>query len=236
MRERINKIAVVFIVSIFALSGVGAAYAMWSDTVTIHGTIETGTVEWAFEAPYTSTDPFDPATWGYLPGGVPGNPYFFRDYNCDPNNGFYGWGPTQYDSVNYPEPKNVGYGYLIEEDSHTLKMTIYDAYPGYFNHFDFWIHYFGSIPGKIDSLVIKNETGTVIETIRTLGTYEFDSSGDGISDMQIKWGHPFGDQLHYCDERDVSFGLCFLQPLPQGSTITLYLEYVVVQWNEYSAP
>lgn len=236
MKHNIDKMAAIFIASIFALSGLGIAYAAWTDTITIDGDVNTGSVLWEFQAPYTITDPYDTATWGYLPEGIPGNEYYFRDYNCDPNNGFYGWGPTQYDPVHYPEPKNVGHGYLIEEDSHTLKLDIYNAYPGYYNHADFWVHYIGSIPGKIDSLVIKNEAGIVIETITDLGIYEFDISGDGISDMQIKWGHPFGDQLHYCNERDVSFGFCFLQPLPQDSVITLYLEYVVVQWNEYTTP
>ena len=222
MKHNINKMAAIFIASIFALSGLGVAYAGWTDTLTITGDVTTGDVNWVVNLPITMSDTFAPPP--IYPTPTP-------DLNCDPNLGFNGMGSQPF----YVE-KNVGWGESTLIDDHTISMIIYNAYPGYYNHIDFWVHYIGSIPGKIDSFVIRNEAGIVLETIRDLGIYEFDISGDGINDMQIKWGHPFGDQLHYCNERDVSFGFCFLQPLPQDSVITLYLEYVVVQWNEYPLP
>jgi len=44
-----NKIGVIFIVSAIALAGIGASYAMWSDTITMNGTVTTGTfnVDWS---------------------------------------------------------------------------------------------------------------------------------------------------------------------------------------------
>ena len=220
MKHNIDKIAAIFIASIFALSGLGIAYAGWTDTLTITGDVTTGELKWEFgPAPPTVTDVYAPPP--YYPTDHP-------DYNCDPNIGFHGTYPQP-----YPVEKNVGWGEAFIVAPDTIQLNVYNVYPGYYNHLDFWVHYIGSIPGKIDRLDVRNESGVIVETIRDLGIYEFDISGDGVNDMQIKWGHPFGDQLHYCNDRDVSFGFCFLQPLPQDSVITIYLEYVVIQWNEY---
>ena len=42
MKHKINKMAAIFIATIFALSGLGIAYAAWTDTITIDGTVTTG--------------------------------------------------------------------------------------------------------------------------------------------------------------------------------------------------
>ena len=56
MKRKINKIAAVFIVSIFALSGLGVAYAHWTDTITITGDVTTGTLKWELELPISHAD------------------------------------------------------------------------------------------------------------------------------------------------------------------------------------
>jgi hypothetical protein len=219
MRHVINKISVVFMASIFALSGLSVAYSAWTDTLYIQGTVTTGTLEWEFgPSPPTITDVYAPPT------PTP-------DWNCDPNLGFNG---------PYPQPyvvdKNIGWGDTYIEDHDTIQLHIYSAYPGYYNHLDFWVHCLGTIPLKTDHAVVTNATGIVIATITGLGLYEFDISGDGVNDMQILWGDNFGTQLHYCQSQDISFGFCFLQPLPLNSDITIYINLVCVQWNEYPLP
>lgn len=220
MKHKINKMAAIFIATIFALSGLGVACAAWTDTITIDGMVTTGVVEWEFgPSPPTVTDVYAPPP--YYPTSYP-------DWNCDPNLGFNG---------PYPQPyvvdKNVGWGYTYIVDHDTIQLNIYNAYPGYYNHLDFWVHCLGTIPIKTDHAVVKNAAGAVLATISGIGIYEFDISGDGVNDMQILWGDNFGDQLHYCQSMDISFGFCFLQPLPQSSTITIYIDLVCVQWNEY---
>ena len=228
MRKKINKIATVFIVSIFALSGLGTAYAMWSDTVTIHGTIETGTVEWEFAYPITVTDLFCPLP--YYPTPTP-------DWNCDPDLGFNGPYPQPYLS-----DKNVGCGEAFLIDSHTIEFNIYNVYPGYYNHLDFWVHGLGTIPIKIDSVVFTDASGNQIGYLKgapgsvTLMIAELDLNGDTYPDAQVEWGDNWGAQLHHCDKADISFGICFLQPLPQDEIITLYIHLRAVQWNEYTYP
>ena len=69
--------------------------------------------------------------------------------------------------------------------------------------------------------------------------HEFDINDDGFNDMQILWGHPFGEpgaQVHEWERRDISFGFCFLQPLPQDETIVLKLGLLAVQYNEWESP
>ena len=42
------KIGAMFLISILALAGIGMGYAAWTDTITITGSVNTGSVEWAF--------------------------------------------------------------------------------------------------------------------------------------------------------------------------------------------
>ena len=46
-----NKVGALFLVAIMALTAVGTSYAMWSETITMEGTITTGTfdIEWSLE-------------------------------------------------------------------------------------------------------------------------------------------------------------------------------------------
>lgn len=221
MKHGINKIAVIFVASLFALTAAGVGYAAWTDTLYINGSVTTGTVEWEFgPMPPTVFDPYAPP---------PIYPTTTPDWNCDPNLGFTPGHPHVVD-------KNVGSGSTSIVDHDTLQLTINNAYPGYYNHLDFWVHCISTIPIKSDHAVVRNAAGQVLATITGAGLYEFNIDGLGGNDMQIYWGDNFGDQLHYCQSLDISFGFCFLQPLPQSSSITIYIDMVCVQWNEYPLP
>jgi len=219
MKHKINKIATIFVASLFALSTLGVAYAAWTDTIYINGSVTTGTLEAEFGVmPPTIFDPFGPPP--IFPTTTP-------DWNCDPNLGF--------NAPDHPHvvDKNVGSGETHVVDHDTLELNIYNAYPGYYNHLDFWVHCLGTIPLKTDHVVVRNAAGAIVATITDNVLYEFDINGDGYNDMQIWWGDDFGTQLHYCEQTDISFGFCFLQPLPQDSHITIYIDMVCIQWNEY---
>ena len=242
MKHRINKMAVIFIASIFVLSGLGVAYAAWTDTITIDGTVDTGDVniEW------------------YLPSGIScedetcGPPYqgpgVTPDKNCDPNHGFYdpatglGRDPTFDYPPSDPDPKDVACGSIVLIDPDTLELTINNAYPGYWNKVETHAIYKGSIPVRVKNLVISRDPeGTdiikIIDAINWGQVHELDLDGDTNIDMELKWGHPFGAQLHYWYEIEVSFNFCFLQPLPQSfqapDGLTIYFALTVIQWNEY---
>ena len=225
MKHRINKLAAIFIVSVIGLAGASAGYALWYDELHLDIDVYTGSLSWIFEYPVTLADVFCP------PDYYPTN---FPDYLCDPNIGFYAPG-----SQPYIGDKNVGCGSAILVDDHHIQVTINNAYPGYYNHLDFWVECTGTIALVIDSLLIYDASGALIAVINSMGVTEFDITGDGYNDMQIKWGHPFGEpgaQLHPGDERDISFGFCFLQPLPQDATIVLYFSLLGIQYNEWVPP
>ena len=110
MRKKIDKIAAVFIVSIFALSGVSMAYAAWTDTIYIDGTVDTGSLCWEFVS-CSMTDEAPPVNYG---GDFP-VPTYLADYTCLPGfplteNGYFwhldknvAWGEQQkYDHTRRP--------------------------------------------------------------------------------------------------------------------------------------
>ena len=45
------KLGAMFLVSLMALAGIGASYSAWADTLTMNGTVNTGTVDVEFIAP-----------------------------------------------------------------------------------------------------------------------------------------------------------------------------------------
>ena len=230
MKHRTDKIAAIFIATIFALSGLGVAYAAWTDTITIYGDITTGVVEWEFWAAPSVLDTCAPP---------PYYPPVEADWNCDPDYGFFDEfeQPTEW----YRTDKNVGWGYAEKIDPHTIKFELYNVYPGYYNHIDWWVHGLGTIPIKIESVTItdadNNQIGYLKEAPLSPASYIYlDIDNDGYNDTQIKWGNHWGTQLEFCNTADMSFGICFLQPLDQNQDITIYISIQAVQWNEYIYP
>ena len=210
MKHRINKMAAIFIASIFALSGLGITYATWTDTVIIDGTVTTGELKWELVQPISHAD-------------------FGLDWNC-----FFDLNGGQWVLMD----KDVGSTSAILEAGdhpHVMTVTIDNAYPYYGNHISFVVHNYGSIPliiWKVDFIV----DGEIIETIYAPDQYVYlDLDDDKEDDFEIWWGNSFGDQLHFCQSRDISFKILVLQPAPQNSHLTFDMEYVAIQWNEYTS-
>lgn len=209
MKHRINKMAAIFIASIFALSGLGAAYAAWTDTITITGDVSTGTVEWELQGPLTNSDG---------PGVL--------DWNCffDLDGGIF----EQMD-------KDVGETIVAIIDSHTFSVTIDNAYPYYTSHVAFKVHGLGSIPIRIWKATFYDDSGALVGVIYTHDQYIYmDFDGNCENDFEIWWGDGFGVQLHECDKYDISFDMLLLQPALQDQTYHFTVELTAIQWNEYT--
>ena len=149
MKQRINKITVIFIISLFALSSIGIAYAAWTDTIFIDVNVNTGELKWEFW-----TDPW------WQDSSAPNGNYLDppHDYNVDPNYGFFD------EDGNWVQPfrvdKNVGWGtaeVLDEIHDHLVRIDLHNVYPGYWNHLFFSVHCYGSIPMKINDVLIYND-------------------------------------------------------------------------------
>ena len=219
MKHRINKMAAVFIASIFALSGLGVAYAAWTDTITLTGTVTTGTLKWELSGIPTQGDP------GF-------------DYNCfwDLDGGT--WVLMDKDVASTTVEYEAG------EHPHIMTVTIDNAYPYYANHIGFKVHYYGSIPARIWKVRFLVDDVLVEELYNDdwwVDPYVYlDISGpegvpDGNDDIEIWWGNPLEIQMHDCLFLDRSFEILVLQPAPQDDTLEFDIEYVCVQWNEWTS-
>ena len=211
-----NKIVLISLALVLALGSLGVGYALWSDTMYLNGTVQTGTLEWE----YLRTPE--------APGEPPRPPIVTHDDNpLDPPDFLKDVAST---SWIYVDSDSDG-------DFDTLELTIDNAYPGYTNHCAFWVHGKGSVPLHIEKVYfIVNDV--VIETLTANGGVLMDLGVGAIpgDDVYVYWGDNFGTQLHFCDYADMSFDITVLQPAPQGATMTFSIELEAVQYNESIHP
>jgi len=205
-----KRIGLLCLALVLALGALGVGFAMWFDTVTVTGTVNTGDVAWEVEGPLTNSD-----SLGTL------------DWNCffDLNGGDF----VQMD-------KDVGETEVAIVDDHTFSVTIHNAYPYYTSHVAFKVHGLGSIPLRIWKAEFYDDSGALVDTIYTSDQYvyiDFDDNGD--DDFEIWWGNGFGVQLHECDKHDISFDMLLLQPALQGQTYHFTVRLYAIQWDEYTA-
>lgn len=234
MKHRINKIATIFMVSIFVLSGLGISYAAWTDTITIGSTVNTGSLCWEF----VWCDMAD-----MLPPNNPGGDYVgfgspYADLTCNP--GFvlhpeygYIWGLD----------KNVAWGEQerldLDGDGHdeTLAITLNNVYPCNFNELSFYVKNCGTIPLKFDHVVITGNQQTYTIT-SGMPQMTFDLNGNNIEDFEIWWKEDyFGYQLEPGMEGpEMSFWMHILQDDGdgvQGESFTFTINLVAIQWDKY---
>jgi hypothetical protein len=219
-----KKIGLLCLALVLALGTLGIGYAHWCDTIYIEGQVTTGELCVEF-VNCDLMDDEEPVNYG---GDYPTD-----DPDNTSNNGFvfepgkgYWW----------ELDKNVGWGTQnISDDGmwggKTLTVTLNNVYPSYFNELTFYLHNCGTIPLKIDHIVIngQNYTGGVPYV-------QFDFNGDGAYDFEIQWGNNWGEQLEPCSASpEFSFWMHVLQPCPQAQldTLTFTICIVVVQWNGY---
>jgi hypothetical protein len=204
-----KKLMAVPMLVIIALVATGFAYAMWKDTLTIEGTIETGTLEWEFAGPY-----------GYL--DHPG------DNDTNANCTWHFW-ETEKDAGG---PTNIlpidtdGDG-----DADKLNVTFVNVYPGYAEEISFYVHCKGSIPLIFEKIIIDGQT--YYEWTPGQEQIFLDLSGDDVYDTKIRWGNHLGYQFEPCESKEISFSILFLQEMPEGETFYFTIELVGIQYNYY---
>ncbi len=208
MKHRLGKFGIVFLALALALTLTGAAFAAWTDDLTIDGTVTTGELDWELMGPVTQAD-------------------LGNDQNCffDLNGGVW-----------VPMGKDVGNTQVVISDPDTMTVTVNNAYPYYGNHIAFKLHGLGTIPLKFWKINYYVD-GILVDTSYVEDEYVYlDLDGDEQYDLEVWYGDHLGWQFHNCTKADVSFELLVLQPAPQNSTLTFTIELVGIQWNEYVAP
>jgi len=135
----INKCSVFALLLAFLML-IGIAYAAWSETLLINGTINTGALDWVF----TNVGHWDPPNT--------------LDHNGE---------QTDQGIITWWADKDVGYTEAEIVDPHTINVTIHNAYPGYANDISAHIHVNGTIPLIFTKVIINGvevtEDGTVVE-------------------------------------------------------------------------
>jgi hypothetical protein len=191
-----------------ALASIGVGYGLWSKTLFIDGTVNTGSVNSIFFDPFTDDDDVmndvskDIGDTGVCP--------LYGDGSCDPAAS--GKNVARKD-------KDVGscIAKLDTQDSQILNVTINNAYPSYFCTVFFHIRNTGTVPVKIQSLGLK---GADITAGYITGHWT-----EILVGRQIDPGEDFMVQG--------DLDLHVEQSAPQSSTLTLEGKIQLVQWNEY---
>jgi len=223
-----KKMVLVCLALVLALGGLGVGYAAWTDTVTISGPVQTGSVNLSFG----NVAPIEP------PGVTE-----YHIVNSDLVEGEY-------------EGKNVGEttAYYTDEEWHgakkgyeTLVITVDNAYPGYIVGITFRLHNIGTVPINVTEYVVTGEKqdldGTPICPIVFTHTnyvgYLFEDYNDnGVQDegenevinMEITNALPF--QLEPCNSDKREIDLHFKQPLQQGKKYVFTVKINAEQWAE----
>ncbi len=126
MTKMMTKLGIPLILVVF-IAGftVTSSYAMWYKTLTVNGTIDTGTVDWQFIA---------------VPQCI--------DTGLDWNGNYSPWNYYQVD-------KDVGSCSAMYTDDHTMQFTINNAYPWYFEEITTHAVITGTVPIKIWKVIIN---------------------------------------------------------------------------------
>ncbi len=132
-----KKIGILAIVLIFALGSLGVGYAMWSDTLTITGDVNTGSVQVAFTSQYDNDinddDPMEEGIWT-----VPGYPTV----------------PT-WDGDRYgKDVASTTSTFVQGGEGHTARIIITNGYPSYWGSTIWDISNIGSVPVKLWSVTL----------------------------------------------------------------------------------
>jgi hypothetical protein len=218
-----KKIGLLCLALVLALGTLGIGYAAWIDTITIEGQVTTGELCWEFVS-CSLLDDVQPVNYGGdYPTATP-------DYTCNP-----GFTLKPGDGYFWKLDKNVAWGAQnITNGGKTLEVTLNNAYPCYFNSLSFYVYNCGTIPLKVDHIVINGQIYT-----RGVPYVQYDFNGDGAFDFEIQWGNNWGEQIDPgAPSPEFSFWMHVLQPCPQSQldTLTFNITLVAVQWNEYPLP
>ena len=230
-----RKIVTLCSILILALGGFGAAYASWTDEVTITETVSTGEFCMTLGSVTLLDGPLTPETTGYVVGvDGPGHDYSVSQIGIG------------FPSYSFALDKNVGWASYVVSDPvpgtqfmQTVTFTLNNVYPCYYNHIDVWVNNCGTVPLKIQDIILKDKFGAVVEVFNVNNqlTYRaFDFGGEaGVSDFEIQWGNNWGAQIEPLGNPvNMSMGMHVLQDhFAEDETWSFSLTIVGVQWNEY---
>jgi hypothetical protein len=162
-----KKIGLLCLATVLALGAMGVGLAKWSETLTIVGVVNTGEVDVQFSAQQSN----DPSI--LLTGVASLDPSEFGQWDFGPlvpdinQNLPWIWNGARYDKdvasidctleeiANPDDPSDGGWNLLT--------VTVTNGYPCYFGNIAFSIDNIGTIPVKIDALLLVEVNGMAID-------------------------------------------------------------------------
>jgi predicted ribosomally synthesized peptide with SipW-like signal peptide len=230
-----KKIGLIMMALVVTLGALGVGYAAWTDTVTINGTVTTGSLD--IKVVNQSN------TWVWKVIDDPQYPDEFvrlHQYEYDPLN-------------SYP-PDTIGSASLIayadadcpvgtpSPGDDKVQVTFSNLFPSVDFVADFLLHYEGSIPAKVSiaNITATDTDGDAFNIANEVEVYYYEATWDPqnpeVDPVKGALIDPVrGKQLHYCDYILVEI-LIHLDQVPEnmGQTGTIEGTIEVIQWNEFS--
>lgn len=233
-----RKIGLLVMALVLALGTLGVGYASWTDTITIDGTVNTGSVDIEI-VDYSNT-----IVWKIKPTEVGGTEIYVQETWDKPADGRVS-DPDPASPVdafpNANPPGTAGTDPVATADASagatddSIKITIDNAFPLDDLTADFLLHYAGTIPVKVTVSELgftdlTDDPDANIKDYVTIKYFESDISGKKGNLIKIQ----VGDQWHYCEYILVEITVT----LPQDNTLmsqtgTIKGKIEVKQWNKY---
>jgi len=229
-----KRIGLLCLALVLALGALGVGYAMWSDTVTIEGTVDTGDVDVNVEKVSS--------TWVY------------KNLETHDKVVVHEWGsvaptPPPNSELIASAVAKIG----VEDD--TVTVTCTNLFPSVDFKVDFLLHYDGSIPARFvvgsDAPPVFEPVGPNVAADVALAEYlnrlfwslpsdpgvgyaygemwECDSTGAIVGNIPALEGY----QLHEGDYILVVITFHLGEDAPMNGSVRFTHELEVVQWNEY---
>ena len=223
------KIGAIFLIAVMALAGVGAGYAAWFDTITVHGTVNTGDVSWHV-VEYSGTDVYKVYN---NDGSGPEGEILVWDW---PAMGSQDDGLEAAQQYDFYERISWSGAEAGNGNPFDVEFSFNNLFPCIDFEINFVIEYTGSIPGKINFMDYLFDGDAELlamadVTLEAYGMY-FD---DGNLEWVIDTNDPadIGYQMHEFDRVIVILTVHLPQEnvlMNQNAEGTAIIE--VVQWNE----
>lgn len=240
---KMKKIGILAMALVLVLGLTGAAFASWTDDLTISGTVNTGSVggsvvwvsgTWVYKVPELLPDEIViQHEMGLAPGEVPTPPAGGELISYAAVTGYS-------EDANGAETVTVAFDKLFPVTDNLMYDFIVDI---------LW-HYDGSVPAKvnqIDNFVLNADQGTdpdlLAELNYTMSIFRCTEDGMPLGKdgnvlpwerlNEADWIEP-GDQLHHCNYVMILIGV----DVPQDNTLmnlsgSFTMSMDVIQWNEY---
>lgn len=207
-----KKFGILCLALVIALGSLGVGYALWSDSVTISGTVTTNTVSIGFTE-FTCQEMHQELPWN------DDNPFYQGEYEgkdvascvCDYDGGSY-----------YTDPATDLSGYKVGT------VTVTNGYPCYWCFTTFVITNLGTTPVIMQEWQPVDPTGALTwdEDLQSL----CDDTGAAI--LRFRTVNLVGSQLHQGDWDKAEIDVHIEQPAAMNASYSFDIVLTAVQWNE----